>query len=339
MRKCGYKIVDLRCAWISVCLMFSIVTGIASFPNHVIAEGKKQSESWHIEGKSEEGVQVTLYWDDKGVLTLEDLSMGTVKIRAKTGLTGKTAFGTHNNGRLLVGILPGLDEPPTISRLPVKSDPNDLALWIVPGQKQISVTKEGRFTNVVCGISDVGPGYRDQWLFILDRPIFDQGLCNTWFSPDATHVFLTEVSLLDFKFQTDPSYPLTFKLVAKQGYIHLCGKGTVTAPDGKVRSLGDDDTVGKWLPVLKSKDQLLREGTSQALGYLVRTREQKDKAIPALIKALKDPSKEVRRNVAEALGKIGDGRGIGPLNALLKVEKDPWVIDVTKDALLKLKRS
>jgi HEAT repeat protein len=44
-------------------------------------------------------------------------------------------------------------------------------------------------------------------------------------------------------------------------------------------------------------------------------------AVPALIKTLKDPDYDVRREAAKALGLIGDSRAKTPLNEIVK--KDP----------------
>jgi HEAT repeat protein len=49
-----------------------------------------------------------------------------------------------------------------------------------------------------------------------------------------------------------------------------------------------------------------------------------EKAIPALIEALKDDNVSVRRHAAGALGKIGDERAIKPLLAAMDDEK--WYV-------------
>ena len=84
-----------------------------------------------------------------------------------------------------------------------------------------------------------------------------------------------------------------------QTCVYLCGRGTVTMPDGRTPRLGSsDNTVGTWLPRLKSEDPFDREGAAQALGWLAKTNEEKDKAVPALIEVLKD------RAMEEAVGKL-----------------------------------
>ena len=83
------------------------------------------------------------------------------------------------------------------------------------------------------------------------------------------------------------------------------------------------------------EDQLTREGASEALGWLAKTQAEKDKAVPALVKALKDEAMEVRRNAASSLGKIGDLRAQEELRAALQ-DKDEWVQDVVADALKKI---
>ena len=71
------------------------------------------------------------------------------------------------------------------------------------------------------------------------------------------------------------------------------------------------------------------------LGWLVKAENERDEAVPALIKALKDDAMEVRRNAAAALGKIGDPRAREGLEAALQ-DQDEWVRQVVADALKKL---
>src|ERR1035441_10174036 len=83
-------------------------------------------------------------------------------------------------------------------------------------------------------------------------------------------------------FDSDKNYRLTFKLLKDKGLVYMCGRGTVTTPDGKATRLGYDDTVSTWLPLLASKDTLQREAASQALGDLTRTVQEKDLVVPKL---------------------------------------------------------
>lgn len=120
--------------------------------------------------------------------------------------------------------------------------------------------------------------------------VIDSGLLPTW------------------EMNSDPSYPLTFKVVKGLGYVYMCGKGTVKSPGGHIQNLGEADTPEKWIPSLSSSDLLIREAAAQALGWLGGM-----KGVPALIKALKDPSPMVRRSACEALGKIGDRNALPAL--------------------------
>jgi hypothetical protein len=137
-------------------------------------------------------------------------------------------------------------------------------------------------------------------------------------------------------FDSDPAYPLVLKS-ALDGWVVLCGRGRITlaASPGQVFIAGSDDTVAAWLPLLKRDDQLLREGAAQALGYLAGTTDDTEKAVPALMDALKDSAWEVRRNAAEALGRIGDPRATEALARLTDPanEKDDWVRDVAEESV------
>lgn len=116
-----------------------------------------------------------------------------------------------------------------------------------------------------------------------------------------------------FGIEGDPVFPLTFK-ITKDGYVYLCGRGTITVSGSKPQKLGYDKTKADWSSGLKSKHQLVREGSAEALGWL-----KAKEALPQLIEALKDSSWEVRRNAVEALGRIGDSTA---KNAVLNLSKD-----------------
>ncbi|HEX9934600.1 MAG TPA: hypothetical protein VGB38_05325, partial [bacterium] len=47
-----------------------------------------------------------------------------------------------------------------------------------------------------------------------------------WFD-GAEHVFLGDVRLGSYRFQSDSLFPLTFKVVKDSGYVYLCGRGKV----------------------------------------------------------------------------------------------------------------
>lgn len=151
----------------------------------------------------------------------------------------------------------------------------------------------------------------------------------------AEHILLGTLSFGGVTFDSDPSFPLHFKLVQDVGYVYLCGRGTVTTPDGATHSLGDNQQIGGLVSNLAAEDQLTREAACEALGWLVKTEEERDEAISALVKALGDDAMEVRRNAAAALGRIGDVRAREPLKAALQ-DADEWVREVVADALKKL---
>jgi len=158
-----------------------------------------------------------------------------------------------------------------------------------------------------------------------------------WFD-GAEHVLQGKVNLWKSgaTAESDPSYPLTFKVRKEsKGYVYVCGRGTVTTKAGEVQRLGYDDTVDTWLPRLKSDNQLDREGAAEALGWLTQTKEDFDKACPALIDALKDQAMEVRRDAAESLGRIGDERAIDGLTTLTneETEKEEWVRQVAEESV------
>jgi len=149
------------------------------------------------------------------------------------------------------------------------------------------------------------------------------------------HIFSGTVSFGGYTFEGDPSFPLHFKYVRDVGYVHLCGRGTVTAPGGLKDALGGAKGLDDFIGEIMAEDQLTREGASEALGWLVKTQAEKDKAVPALVKALKDEAMEVRRNAASSLGKTGDLRAQDELKTALQ-DKDEWVQEVVAHALKKI---
>jgi hypothetical protein len=137
---------------------------------------------------------------------------------------------------------------------------------------------------------------------------------------------------------SDPSYPLAFKWVKEIGCVRLSGKGTLKGPDGVVHPLGANDSVDYWLERAKDPDVLVRQGAAQALGYLARTKEDKDRALPALTTSLGDSAMEVRRDAAEALGRLGDPRASEALVPLLDDEAEEWwPAEVAAEALSKIR--
>lgn len=192
--------------------------------------------------------------------------------------------------------------------------------------------------NAIVNPTEGGAGYRYEFIAALSSQTGGSLQASYWFA-GAVHVYPGEISFSGYTFKGNPSYPLTFKLVKNVGFVYLCGRGTVISDSGETHHFGEEDTVETWLPRLNSEDPLDREGAAQALGWLAITDEEKNRVVPVLIEALKDKVMEVRRNAAEALGRIGDVRAIDPLLALTDeaIEKDEWVREVAAEALNKIK--
>jgi hypothetical protein len=182
-----------------------------------------------------------------------------------------------------------------------------------------------------------------EWLILIDQePAYRMFQVIRWLEvvralswAGAEHILLGTVSFGGFTFDSDPSFPLHFKLVQDVGYVYLCDRGTVTTPEGQEYSLGEVQKISDLILDLAAEDQLTREAASEALGWLAKTEGEIDKAVPALIKALKDDAMEVRRNTAEALGRIGDVRAREALKAALQ-DEDEWVREVAAGALKEL---
>jgi len=154
-------------------------------------------------------------------------------------------------------------------------------------------------------------------------------------SPGAVHQYSDTVRTASYTFNSDSDYPLTFKVVKGKGYAYLCGRGTVKNKTGKIIRLGYGDTTATWLKLLASGDVFAREAATQALGFLAKTSKERDLVVPSLVKALEDPARDVRRNAAEALGRLADPSATDALTShtLESVEKDQWVRKVAEESL------
>lgn len=174
----------------------------------------------------------------------------------------------------------------------------------------------------------------------LEMPAPSSGFTGGMLSPEwfdgAVHIFTGKATINQYEFQGEKDYPLTFKVVKGQGYVHICGKGSVTAKGQQARQLGDKDTVPYWLKLSTSEDALVREGCAQALGYLVSTAppEVKKQATNTLKSFLTDKSYEVRRNAIEAIVRIGAVADVAAvLEEMAEKDEDKWVKACAKWAI------
>jgi HEAT repeat protein len=117
----------------------------------------------------------------------------------------------------------------------------------------------------------------------------------------------------------------------------------------------DLDLVDKLIKALRDEDSYVRGGIAKVLGNLGWEPKSEEErvlyyiangdwdecvkmgavAVEFLIERLKDRNSDVRRSVAEALGKIGDARAVGSLIETLK-DDDENVRESAKEALVKI---
>jgi hypothetical protein len=167
---------------------------------------------------------------------------------------------------------------------------------------------------------------------------FTAGMINPdWFS-GAEHIMIGKIALNDYVFDSDPDYPLTFKVVKEQGYVYVCGRGTITLPDNKIKDLGKSDSVASWIERSSSGEQLDREGAAQALGYLAIKGSENDRqsAVEALTGLLRDEAFEVRRDAIESLAQIGVVSAVPTLREMAEKDENEWVRRVANWAVEKL---
>jgi hypothetical protein len=73
-------------------------------------------------------------------------------------------------------------------------------------------------------------------------------------SNGAEHQYAGRVQTGGYVFESDPNYPLTFKIVKGKGYVYLCGRGVVIAKNGRNWILGSKHKISDWLPLLVQGD-------------------------------------------------------------------------------------
>lgn len=152
----------------------------------------------------------------------------------------------------------------------------------------------GYFTNLNTGIFVIN-GYYDVGILIdADSPKLMGG--------GTVHTLFGKVNLKGYMFDSDPSHPLTFYVTIDQGYVYLCGKGTVIDPNGnEIADLGKTDSFESLAMNVESGNYVERLGAAIALGRLKFLNSTEP-----LIKALKDEELSIRARAVEALGIIGD---------------------------------
>jgi hypothetical protein len=194
--------------------------------------------------------------------------------------------------------------PPTPTPIPPTPTPYYVA-------DVASAGEGGKDTRVLIKLDEEGnpiassesAGY--SWGFIITGLSFNFSgtMQATYWLEGAEQVYMGKIDMGDMIIDSDPTYPLTFKLTKDQGLLYMCGRGSVTK-DGTVTQFGADDYVAQWLPRIYMEDVIVREAAAQALGWLALTDAQKGQVAPVLLVALSDLRWEVRRNAAEALGRI-----------------------------------
>jgi hypothetical protein len=140
---------------------------------------------------------------------------------------------------------------------------------------------------------------------------------------------LSENMLGDLTFDSDPSFPLTFRLVRGQGLVYLCGRGTVTA-QGVSHAFGQHPEAIDWAARLRDgKTVLEREGAAQSIGWLHDT-----KLLQPLIDAMTNPRENlaVRRSAIEAAGRLQDPAANPALEAL-SANNDPRIAAIARWSL------
>lgn len=140
---------------------------------------------------------------------------------------------------------------------------------------------------------------------------------------------LSENKLDGLAFDSDPSFPLTFRLVRGQGLVYLSGHGTVTV-QGVQHAFGQHPEQTDWAALLRDGNtDIEREGAAQTIGWL-----HDKKLLQPLIDAMTNPRENlaVRRSAIEAAGRLQDPAANPALEAL-SANNDPRIAAIARWSL------
>jgi len=184
--------------------------------------------------------------------------------------------------------------------------------------------------DVTFEISDLGPGYRlDLRGFKPGGLLFTGEGIPTLFVRGAEHEIVGNVKLGQAKFHGDSSYPLRFKF-SRNGYVYLCGRGSVSIGDGPEVALGKQDTVQSWASRSSSPHGIVREAAANALGFLPKSDSVEQAATTALLRLSHDKLEAVRRNAAESMGRLKTASARSRLAEMGASDESEWVRKVAE---------
>jgi hypothetical protein len=188
-----------------------------------------------------------------------------------------------------------------------------------------------RGTTAILQIPDQGAGYRDE--IECDA----NARCSMhWFDLGSELAIQDSIEVLGVKIESDPTYPLTFKMT-RQGWTLMYGRGKIKPAGNPVIEVGQMEKLDSWLLLLNQKNKLSRESAASALGWIGGESPKRSIIIQALINLLHDTNWEVRRNAAEALGRLKEKAAADPLKKLLDdTDGEGWVKAVAEEALKRI---
>lgn len=140
----------------------------------------------------------------------------------------------------------------------------------------------------------------------------DGGLLRGVFAVGAQYVITGDVmGFFGYRLSSDTMFPLTLQ-AEKEGLRYVCGKGSITGPDGVKHEFGSDGVL-KWKEKLQKGDVFQRRAAAQALGW-IGGEDRRD----LLLTALKDEDDVVKCLVVESLMRIGDPGTVEALKTCLE---------------------
>jgi len=193
--------------------------------------------------------------------------------------------------------------------------------------------QRGQYFRGITRYIGEGSGYRDE--VSLKSDLHGNWY---WFDVGAELTIRGSIKIFGSQINSDPDYPLTFKMTDK-GWILMCGRGKIKPAGTSEILVGKKEDAKVWLRLIEHENQLAREASASALGWIGKDSGDYTAVIQRLLAALNDPAWEVRRNSIESLGKLKEKKAIDAIRDLLNDNAgEGWIKAVAKEALSRIEK-
>lgn len=151
--------------------------------------------------------------------------------------------------------------------------------------------------------------------------------------PGVEQTLIGNLDIVGYKFESDSSDPLVFKIIKGQGYVHIRGKGTIITPKGTMSKLESSKPMGEKI---KSLGEKIKINLGQLTNNIKTVAPIKYFIVSRQLSAIKDEDSGVRISAIYKLGELNDNRAVEPLIAALR-DRDSGVRMAAASVLGQLK--